>query len=357
MIQLVPNIQILYSQLREQVQNQQPNYKNWYLSEKVIAGNTYLYLSCKIGTTLINTSLGRSTPELSQRWQAVIAQKSADSAGSESARLVRALEAAGAYTPSALEAKVLTLLHQTELFQRGAILIGTHAYAQYQNMLGILYPSTASSTARTKDMDILVRPAAITVVAPTLGETLQDPKHQARPVPQLNLKSPSTDFTFYNNQLTLQFLTPSGLSDAYQTKALLQLGVHATALPHLGYLMQQAVPTAIVCAAGIPATIPHPARFAVHKLALSTFPDRPPDKASKDIAQSLQLLEYFQQWDQPALDFALEQAAADPALWSSVRRGFDRARQYNKELIKAVLNAAPGALNLDKPVRAKSRRR
>lgn len=91
--------------------------------------------------------------------------------------------------------------------------------------------------------------------------------------------------------------------------AALQAG--AAPLQYLAWLIEGPVETIALWGAGIPISVPQPARFAVHKLILAQKRDaanRP--KRVKDLAQAKALIDVLLQHDRFALTDALADAQA-----------------------------------------------
>ncbi len=65
--------------------------------------------------------------------------------------LVAMLVAGGAHSIGAIEARLFELLERIGVFLVGGVLVGSHAFGNYGNMLGVRWPSDAT---RTQDVDI-----------------------------------------------------------------------------------------------------------------------------------------------------------------------------------------------------------
>jgi hypothetical protein len=86
--------------------------------------------------------------------------------------------------------------------------------------------------------------------------------------------------------LILEFIVPARGDDSHVPRSIKQLGIKAQALRFMDFLMEQPIRVAF---AGIPVTIPHPAKFALQKLLIAGR-RKEKDKAAKDRDQAVALL-------------------------------------------------------------------
>lgn len=102
----------------------------------------------------------------------------------------------------------------------------------------------------------------------------------------------STSWQTRDREISVDVLTPMrGRSDP-GPKKIRALGVHATPLRYLDYLLEEVDQAAVLTRAGVLVRVPRPERFALHKLVVAQergagFRDR----ARKDIEQAALLLE------------------------------------------------------------------
>jgi hypothetical protein len=111
-------------------------------------------------------------------------------------------------------------------------------------------------------------------------------------VPGLDPREPSTSFKVRGRDLRVDFLTSaSKRTRAMKPVYLRHLGVAAQPLYGLDYVIESSVDAAVIVGSGVRVNVPTPARFAFHKLWVST--ERPASeaaKARKDIRQAEQLI-------------------------------------------------------------------
>jgi hypothetical protein len=97
----------------------------------------------------------------------------------------------------------------------------------------------------------------------------------------------------------VEMLTPNQGPDRDEPIALPALGVHAKPPRSLDVLLTEAIPAAVPYRYGVLVNVPQPARYAVHKLIVSTRRARTAAaKARKDIEQATTVIQALAQ-DQP----------------------------------------------------------
>lgn len=113
-------------------------------------------------------------------------------------------------------------------------------------------------------------------------------------MPELDTRKPSTSFKARGQPLIKVDLLMPG-TEAYETRALPQLRAHATGLPYFRYLVSNPARGFIPGKEHVvPVMLPDPARFALHKLIVSTLRDPSHAlKANKDRRQATVLIDAF----------------------------------------------------------------
>lgn len=102
----------------------------------------------------------------------------------------------------------------------------------------------------------------------------------------LDFRGEQGHMRFMHPDLILEFLVPErgrGTHDAFDIPA---LGVNAQPLRYLGMLLMDTITLEF---RGVPVRLPHPARFALHKLIVAERRDNA-DKAERDRAQAVLVL-------------------------------------------------------------------
>ncbi|WP_213307400.1 GSU2403 family nucleotidyltransferase fold protein [Paraburkholderia sacchari] len=179
-------------------------------------------------------------------------------------------------------------LHNHGLFQAGAVLIGSHAYAVLLNSLGI-----KSLAYETEDVDIARARQLALQRMPTGGllALLQETGIAFVEAPPMTRGAPSTSFKQAGaTRFHVELLVPSE-DDSFPTIAVPELGAHATGLPYLAYLLGKSQMGTLISRHGaVPVRVPEPARFAIHKLLVSRLRTSMLVKSQKDVHQACVIL-------------------------------------------------------------------
>lgn len=191
--------------------------------------------------------------------------------------------------------RVIRRLSEHGFFRAGGVLIGTHAFLSYGNLLGLRW----SESARTQDVDLAHAGKSLSLALPS---SLQVDTHGAieslqlglLPISGLSGKSGASYLNPGDPEFRLDFLTTlhRGGDVPYEHP---QLRVVLQPLKFMEYLLENVGQAAIFCEEGaVAVSIPHPARYSLHKLLV--FAERRGSflqKAQKDLRQAAALLEYL----------------------------------------------------------------
>ncbi len=110
-------------------------------------------------------------------------------------------------------------------------------------------------------------------------------------VPEPDSRQPSTSFMLKQGGVRIDFLTPMRGKGRRKPVPLAGLGVHATALRFLDYLIEAPVVGVVLSRYGILVRVPQPARFALHKLIVATRRNPTEEaKRQKDVWQAESLI-------------------------------------------------------------------
>jgi hypothetical protein len=277
-------------------------------SKKTIKGCAYWYFSFREGTHVRQIYVGPDEP----RVQALIDKKNEPTRKDQLEMLARACVAYGATTLLRKHLRVVERLTDFGFFRVGGVLVGTHAFIGYANMLGVRW----TGGDRTMDIDLAVPGKNISIAVPNaphvdLHDALTAFDTGFIPTrtfagdagPTYTLKG-SPDFQ-------IDFLTTFDRS-GIQPRRIEAIGVSAQPLKFLDYLVQEPTQTVLLDPAGhhTVVSVPAPARYAVHKLIVYGERDaRYRTKALKDIEQAAALFQYFAANDARSLQRAWTEAA------------------------------------------------
>lgn len=174
------------------------------------------------------------------------------------------------------------------LFQAGAVLIGSHAYAVLLNSLGI-----KAVSYETEDIDIARGHFLALSNVPEGGllEILKETGINFVEVPPMTKGMPSTSFKQAGaTHFHVDLLVPSS-DDSFPVIAVPELNAHATGLPYLAYLLGESQMATLISRHGaVSVRVPTPGRFAIHKLLVSRLRTNMLIKSQKDVHQACVLL-------------------------------------------------------------------
>lgn len=188
--------------------------------------------------------------------------------------------------------KVIQRLADHGFFAAGGVLVGTHAFLSFGNMLGVRWVDGQ----RTQDVDFahagksvtIALPADLDIDVPAAIDSLQ---MGLLPIVQLDGSTGATFMDPKDPDFQIDFLTPlhrGGSAPFVHPK----LGIKLQPLKFMEYLLQDTQQGAAFTASGATVVnLPHPARYALHKLVVAG--ERPASriaKSNKDVAQAAALL-------------------------------------------------------------------
>jgi len=289
---------------------------------KKVKRETYHYFQySEPGGTKKQAYLGKETPELRKFVESFVRERESMLPDRESIqRLCGLLRAGGALVTDTASSRVIRSLGEAGVFHLGGVLVGTNAFIVLGNMLGAKWDRAA---LRTLDIDI-ARAATMEIAVPQvkadIPETLENLKMGFLPVPPLNPKEPSTSFKVRGKPLRVDLLTPKHKGSGGGSARPPGFNASAQQMPYLDYLIEDTVKGAAINGGGVLVIVPHPARFAYHKLL--TAGERSVSehaKVEKDILQAAQVFELL-----------LEERPED------IRRAAEALRAKGKNWIKKV---------------------
>jgi hypothetical protein len=258
------------------------------LVSKSIRGRRYWYAQRHEAGKKVQRYIGPETPEIAttiERW------RRGRTEAADRSELVAMARAGGAHVVGAAEAAVLQRL--APVFRVGGVLVGSHAFAVLGNMLGVRWQD---AIVRTDDVDI-AHDYRIAVALARDGEPADLRDALGDPVPRfsaLNPTDPATSFRVRGTDVEVELLTPMVGRESHRPIRIEPLGVAATPLRFLDYLIEETQPGAVLGGSGVLVNVPRPGRFALHKLIVASRRGLPRSaglaKAPKDRAQAGALL-------------------------------------------------------------------
>jgi hypothetical protein len=259
-------------------------------AKKVVAGRAYWYYQVKSPDGKPRQSYVGPDDAPTQALIRQHAEPASRLARQQLVRLGRAALELGCADIPAKHAKVIERLTHAGLFSAGAILVGTHAFLSYQNMLGVHW----SEGAATLDLDFAHAGRNVSLALP---ENLRIDTRAAIESLQMGFM-PNQKHTSFKKvdepDFDLDFLTSRGRAgDEPVTVQRLQLTLQPLRFMELS--LQDPVRSTLLSRSGpIVVNLPRPERYALHKLLV--YGERPQaqrTKARKDLAQAAALLDYL----------------------------------------------------------------
>ena len=188
--------------------------------------------------------------------------------------------------------RVIKRMADYGFFQAGGLLIGTHAFLAFGNMLGLRW----GSSNQTQDIDFAHAGKSIALLLPSnlevrTGDAIHSLGLGFLPIAGFASKAGAGYLNPKEPDFRLDFLTTChrGGEEPFEHK---QLQVTMQPLRFMEFSLENVQQAALFCAEGsVLVNVPHPARYALHKILIygertGTFRA----KASKDIAQSAHIL-------------------------------------------------------------------
>ncbi|REG48469.1 MULTISPECIES: GSU2403 family nucleotidyltransferase fold protein [unclassified Paraburkholderia] len=321
-------LQTLYSSVTERASTQGavPLHSPGSASRKTVDGKAYVYWRVYLASGKHKeTSLGRDgEPATDAALETRILDSTEMRAVAADVQLLRKAGFAAADNSSAL---TIATLYNAGIFSHGGVLVGSHAFGALLNSLGVRLPANY----KTEDIDI-GSAGSISLAIPenrSFLDILRDSSISFLEVPELDSRRPSTSFKARGQPLKVDLLVPG--TDAYEVRPLPHIRAHATGLPYFRYLVSDSTRGFVLGKEHVvPVQLPDPARFALHKLIVSTLRDPSRAvKADKDRRQASvlidALMEKFPDWLAVAVDQLDEAARAKVADASALtlRLGLD----------------------------------
>lgn len=245
--------------------------------------------------------------------------------------LARAAVALGCATVLPRHLKVIGRLADYGFFRAGGVLIGTHAFLAYGNMLGLRW----GDSSRTQDIDFAHAGKSVSLALPA---TIEMKAHNAieslemgfLPVTGISGKSGATNLNPKDPEFRLDFLTVAhrGGEKPYTHP---QLNIPLQPLKFMEFSLQNIQQAALISTGGVVlVNVPHPARYALHKLIVygereGTFAS----KSKKDLHQVASLLAYFREQRPLEIDEAWSDLASRGKGWvRRVRQGMEALDRF-----------------------------
>jgi len=226
-------------------------------------------------------------------------------------------------------ARVVRRLADVGLFATGAILVGTHAFLAYQNMLGVRW----STGYMTQDLDFAHVGNNLSLALPSNWRIDVKSAIESLEMGFLPNISGTTFKKSDEPDFDLDFLTVLTRSGDIPVNND-QLGIKLQPLKFMEFSMEDTVKSTLVSKTGpIVVNLPNPARYAIHKLIVASMrPINQQTKAKKDVIQASCLIKWYLDNDPSVLSMIIKDAWSRGPSWRN--KLFTGSKKLQKDLME-----------------------
>jgi hypothetical protein len=279
------------------------------ISTKTDKGKKYLYAVEKNGQARAQRYLGPAGDTLAQA--AADKVRRAQAEAKELRSIVSSLKNARIPAPTITQGRILEVVSNAGLFDRGVTLVGTVAYQTYACAIGA-YLDAASYV--TNDVDLSVAEFVAGDEALDIGAILRQADPQFEPCWHAADKLPRI---FRTPSFQVDIVTKFGRG---RTSPLPVEGLRcaAAALTFQEYLTEETMEVAALYGAGVLVRVPLPIRFAIHKLLVAQ--ERGVTelaKRQKDLRQASELIDILIETDEATVLDTLDATRQRGKRWRS----------------------------------------
>jgi hypothetical protein len=281
---------------------------------KAIKGRTYWYFQyTEPAGKLRQLYVGPDSAAV----QRLVQRKGETSAAAPMLPLARSALALGCMGVIPRQFRVLRRLADYRFFHAGCVLIDTHAYLAYANMLGVRW----GGQERTQDIDFAHAGKSVALLLPSDIDVRTDHAIESLnmgflPAVGLGGAAEGSWLIPAEPDFRLDFLTPLH-REGDKPYAHPKLHITLQPLPFMEYSLEGVEQAVVFCAEGAAlVNVPAPERFALHKLIV--YGERAGAfraKANKDLAQAASLIAYLAEHREDALGAALDDLLARGKGW------------------------------------------
>ncbi len=301
-------------------------------AQKTVKGRVYWYFQ---HSDLTGKSrqiyVGPDTPEVRR-----LVELRADAPGGDALRaLARSAIALGCQPLVARHFRVIRRLLDHGFFKAGGVLVGTHAFLAYGNLLGVIW----GDASRTQDVDFAHAGKSLSIALPgnievDVHRAIESLEMGFLPISGIAGKAGATYLNPKEPDFRLDFLTPRHRGGDTPVEHP-QLHVSMQPLRFIEYSLENIVQVALFSTEGSGVVnVPHPARYALHKLLI--YGERSgsfTQKANKDLAQAAALLSWFKIYRPWEVEEAWQDMVGRGKGWANrVKRGVKALDQSAPEL-------------------------
>jgi hypothetical protein len=322
------NLMTLYADLRQSLELADTPAAS--IATKTVRKKKYVYVTTKDGSARVEKYLG---PADDPKVQEKVERFRHAAERTKSLRTtVSLLKQGGFPAPSLVLGRILEVVANAGLFNRGVTLVGTAAFQTYAGILGYYAPT---ATLMTNDADLSLAEFVAGSEEEDIGNILKRADPSFDPIWHVDDKLPKAFRA--SNGFTVDLITAYGRGR--KSPVLIEsLGCAAVPLTFQEFPAAQTINTVALYGSGVLVRVPTPLRYAVHKLLVAQR-RKSTDlaKKQKDLRQARELIDIYLQIDEGALQDELDAAR-------SVGRGWQAA--INASLKEIGRDARQGRLPL-----------
>lgn len=295
---LPPQAQVAYSELFESARfaalSRSVAELHGSFSRKTVKGRVYWYFAFRdaLDGSVRQIYAGPDSPDLQRLIET--AKQSPPATHTQLARQVRAALQLGCTRLVTQHFRIIRQIEQAGFFRAGGVLVGSHAFGAYANLLGVRWASATHTLdvdlaiGRASDRISLALPDMIDVDVPSAIESLHMGFIPHSAIGGASFGSRS------DTSLRIDFLTPQGRKG--RSEYVEKLKIPLQPMKFLDFLIESPTQGALLEANGgvVVVNLPDPARYAIHKLLVSgERPTAEQAKARKDLDQAAALIDYY----------------------------------------------------------------
>lgn len=301
-------------------------------AQKTVKGRLYWYFQhTDIAGMARQAYVGPDTPEVRK-----LVELRAHAPGADALRaLARSAIALGCQPLVPRHFRVIRRLLDHGFFKAGGVLVGTHAFLAYGNLLGVSW----GDASRTQDVDFAHAGKSVSIALPTNTEVdvhraIESLEMGFLPISGSAGKAGATYLNPKEPDFRLDFLTTRHRGGDAPIEHP-QLHVTLQPLRFIEYSLENIAQVALFSAEGTGVVnVPHPARYALHKLLV--YGERSgsfTQKANKDLAQAAALLDWFKRYRPWEVEEAWQDMVSRGRGWvSRIGRGVKALDRWAPEL-------------------------
>ncbi|MGQ0457985.1 MAG: GSU2403 family nucleotidyltransferase fold protein [Hyphomicrobium sp.] len=277
---------------------------------KTIKGKKYAYATRKDGSVRVEKYLG-SADDPAIRAEVERLRNAAERAKNRRTSIT-SLKAGRLPAPGLVLGRILEVVANAGLFDRGMTLVGTAAYQTYAPILGHYLPA---ATYATNDVDLSVAEFVPSENEEDFHTLLRRADRSFEPIWSHDDKLPKAFRA--SNGFIVELLTRFGRGR--KSPVLIDsINAAAVSLSFQEYLAQEATTAVALYGDGVMVRVPAPVRFVIHKLIVAQR-RKPTERAKKlkDLRQAQELIDILIETDEATLQSELDGARSRGKAWKT----------------------------------------